>query len=560
MSQRRLAYGITLAFLAATACDDGPTGGEREGVVGPTGGVVAVGADASVTIPPGALSREIVVQITAVATPADLEAQGAIGQAYRFEPVSQTFAVPVQVAIRVPAAALGGRSIDEVTILRSTDPTTDRLTPASEELGSIVRSADGTVSGTTTRLGVFSAAIPNRGPSADAGADRNVAVGTVVVLSGAGEDPEDDALDFSWSFVSRPAGSAATIANAGSANASFLADVTGIYEVRLTVSDAHGNTATDTVRIVASPTTGNRAPVADAGADLTGSVGQTVTLDGSRSSDPDGDTVSFSWRFLLGSPAAPSISNANQARASFVPTASGTYVLELTVSDATLSDSDTVRVTVGLSNRAPTLTVAVPPPVFPGSTMEISASATDVDGDPVAIAFALVSSPAGSAARLTTTGNVTRITPDVIGGYEVRVTANDGQATVSETVFVYANPMVAGVYASTFHVASADGCADRVRAGDSATGDMAVTQPTPGTLGMDLAGLHSAVVTNPTLQLFGETAQFTGPLTLRSGSTTFNVNGSFLGPITAAGSLNLSFSFTAFGVCRVTGTVTGTRR
>src|SRR5690606_23072193 len=42
----------------------------------------------------------------------------------------------------------------------------------------------------------------------------------------------------------------------------------------------------------------NRAPIADAGADLTARVGDTVRLDGSRSSDADGDALSYIWRIV----------------------------------------------------------------------------------------------------------------------------------------------------------------------------------------------------------------------------------------------------------------------
>lgn len=551
-----------LLLLAALACDGGggPAATDRAGVVGPAGGVAALGTEARVTVPAGALSREITIRIVPVPTPADLQAQGALGQAYRFEPVDQTFNVPARIAIVVPSSALGGRSMDRVTLLRSTAPS-GSLVPAGEELDSIQRSSDGTVSGTATRFGVFSAAIPNATPTADAGGDQNVAVGTVVTLHGSGSDPDGDPLTFSWSFLSRPAGSTAALTPSDTAQPTFLADVAGTFEVRLTVSDGRGNAATDTVRIMVSAVSGNRAPVAGAGPDQNVSVGQSVTLDGSASSDPDGDALSFSWRFLLVSPAIPPITNADQARASFVPPTSGIYLAELTVSDGLLSDTDTVRVSVGISNRPPDLSVTVPEPVFPGTELSVVASASDLDGDPVTVGFVLVSRPAGSSAVLSVSGAVARLTPDVVGAYEIRVTASDGHVTVAETVFVYANPDVAGTYATTFRVNTVTGCPPdivSIRPGDTLSADMDVTQITAGTIVLDLRSLNPVFQTNPVFQLRGEGAEFSGPIALASGGSSINVAGSFLGTITAAGLLSMNFSFGALG-CRVTGTIIGSR-
>ena len=48
----------------------------------------------------------------------------------------------------------------------------------------------------------------------------------------------------------------------------------------------------------------NQAPSADAGSDQAALGGDTVTLDGSGSSDPDGDALAFSWSQTSGTPVA----------------------------------------------------------------------------------------------------------------------------------------------------------------------------------------------------------------------------------------------------------------
>jgi PKD repeat protein len=100
----------------------------------------------------------------------------------------------------------------------------------------------------------------------------------------------------------------------------------------------------------------NRPPTADAGPDQTVQVGETVQLDGSRSSDPDGDALSFKWRFRSRpSGSQATLSNSSSARPSFVPDVAGQYVVELTADDGHGgSDSDTVAVTAE----------EVPPPAY----------------------------------------------------------------------------------------------------------------------------------------------------------------------------------------------------
>ena len=87
-------------------------------------------------------------------------------------------------------------------------------------------------------------------PLADAGPDQpNVESGSDVNLDGSGSSDEDeDTLSFSWAFVSRPAGSTATLAGANTATPSFTPDKLGNYSVELTVDDG-SDTDTDTVAI-----------------------------------------------------------------------------------------------------------------------------------------------------------------------------------------------------------------------------------------------------------------------------------------------------------------------
>ena len=96
----------------------------------------------------------------------------------------------------------------------------------------------------------------------------------------------------------------------------------------------------------------NYQPIADAGNDTTVMAGQTVTLDGSGSSDPDGDVLSYQWALEASNPAEVVLSDASAVNPTFTPSVPGTYDFVLVVNDGT-SDSvpDTVGVTV--MNRTP---------------------------------------------------------------------------------------------------------------------------------------------------------------------------------------------------------------
>jgi sugar lactone lactonase YvrE len=91
----------------------------------------------------------------------------------------------------------------------------------------------------------------NSPPIARAGEDQVVVEGDSVQLDArASTDPDDDALAYSWSIVSAPAGSTAVPAPPQGASATFIADVAGTYQIRLEVDDGSA-TATDDLEVTA---------------------------------------------------------------------------------------------------------------------------------------------------------------------------------------------------------------------------------------------------------------------------------------------------------------------
>jgi hypothetical protein len=90
----------------------------------------------------------------------------------------------------------------------------------------------------------------------------------------------------------------------------------------------------------------NTPPVADAGPDQAVLVGDTVTLDGSGSSDVDGDSLTFDWA-LISVPAGSgaTLSDSTAVMPTFVADVAGTYTAQLIVNDGMVDSApDTVAI------------------------------------------------------------------------------------------------------------------------------------------------------------------------------------------------------------------------
>jgi hypothetical protein len=179
-------------------------------------------------------------------------------------------------------------------------------------------------------------------------------VGETVILDGSGSsDVDGDPLSFSWSFTSLPPNSVASLSDPTAVDPTFNIDVRGTYVVQLIVNDGTSDSDPDTVTINVQ----NRVPVADAGPDQTDAFSTDpdstfqpiiVTLDGSDSSDPDDEALSYSWSFTnIPSASQAQLSDTNVVDPTFNADLIGDYVVELIVNDGTSdSDPDTVTITI----------------------------------------------------------------------------------------------------------------------------------------------------------------------------------------------------------------------
>ena len=118
------------------------------------------------------------------------------------------------------------------------------------------------------------------------------------------------------------------------------------------LQDAAGNAVASFSGESVTNLTERERPIADAGDDVEADPDERVTLDGSASTDPNGDRLTFAWTQVDGE--TVTLSGANSARLSFTaPAGSGVLTFRLTVTDPNgLTDTDEVSVFVGSPPQA----------------------------------------------------------------------------------------------------------------------------------------------------------------------------------------------------------------
>ena len=265
----------------------------------------------------------------------------------------------------------------------------------------------------------------NSAPVANAGPDQTVLCGAQVYLDGSkSTDADGDALTYKWSTVSKPAGSAAILSGPSAVKPTFVVDKPGTYVAQLIVNDGKVDSVPDTVSI----STENSKPVANAGPDQTVYVTDTVQLDGSKSTDVDGDLLSYKWSFVsVPAGSLATLSHPSSVMPSFAVDKPGIYVIQLIVNDGTV-DGLVDTVTISTANSKPVANAGADQTVYVGDTVTLDGiKSTDVDGDPLTFWWSFTSTPPGSVAMLS---DPTAVNPsfgvDLPGIYVLQLVVNDG--------------------------------------------------------------------------------------------------------------------------------------
>ena len=181
-------------------------------------------------------------------------------------------------------------------------------------------------------------------PTVSAGTDKAITLPTnSLYIQGSASD-SDGISSWQWSKIS---GGTASLSGQTTSKVRAYNLVAGTYVFRLTVKDSKGNAKSDDVTVtVKGATSGNVAPVANAGSDKILTLPtNSVKLAGS-AKDGDGTIASYKWT-QYGGPSAATITNSTSAAATFSGLKAGKYYFRLTVKDNDgATDYDNVLVNV----------------------------------------------------------------------------------------------------------------------------------------------------------------------------------------------------------------------
>ena len=263
----------------------------------------------------------------------------------------------------------------------------------------------------------------NQPPVASAGPAQTVTAGAAVSLDGSGSsDPGGNPLTYQWT---QTAGPAVTLSSATAVKPTFTAPATaGTLTFQLVVNNGTLSSAPSSVSITV--TGANQPPVASAGPAQTVTAGAAVSLDGSGSSDPGGNPLTYQWTQTAGP--SVTLSSATAVKPTFTaPATAGTLTFQLVVNNGTLSSApSSVSITVTGANQPPVASAGPAQTVTAGAAVSLDGSgSSDPGGNPLTYQWTQTAGPAVTLSSATAV-NPTFTAPNSAGTLTFELVVNDG--------------------------------------------------------------------------------------------------------------------------------------
>ncbi len=215
----------------------------------------------------------------------------------------------------------------------------------------------------------------NEPPIAVAGGPYEGEAGTIAVQfdGSASSDGDNDELTYAWTFGDGDTGTGVSPL--------YMYSSAGNFEVTLVVNDGTVDSEPSfTTAAIAAPAT-NEPPTANPGGPYEGQPGIAIVFDGSASSDPNNDALTYFWDFGDGA-------MGDGVETTHIYDAEGTYTVSLTVSDGELESpiaTTTAEIFAPPANRAPVADAGGPYDAQTGVPITLNGTgSTDPDEDELA--------------------------------------------------------------------------------------------------------------------------------------------------------------------------------
>jgi PKD repeat protein len=273
---------------------------------------------------------------------------------------------------------------------------------------------------------------PNNPPVLNSIGNKSVNENSALTFTISATDADGDSL--TYSAANSPSG---VSFNTSTGAFSWTPDYTqtGNYQVTFTVSD---DSLTDSETITISVGNVNRPPVLASIGDKSVNENSALTFTIS-ATDPDSDSLVYSATSL---PTGASFNTSTRVF-SWTPsyTQAGSYQVTFTASDSSLTDNETITITVADVNRAPVLGSIGSKSVTEGSLLTFTDSATDADGDTLTYSVGIL--PQGAAFNASSQTFSWTPAAGQAGSYNVTFNVSDGKGGIdSETVTITVNQLV----------------------------------------------------------------------------------------------------------------------